>query len=37
MAIVAVAIVWFTAPSERVMVTPIASLTTVGGAIAIKF
>jgi hypothetical protein len=36
-AIVAAAIVWFTAPSERVTVTPIASLTAVGGAIAIKF
>jgi hypothetical protein len=36
-AIVAAAIVWFTAPSERVMVTPIASTTAVGGAIAIKF
>jgi len=36
-AIAAAAIVWFTAPSERVMVTPIASTTTVGGAIAIKF
>jgi hypothetical protein len=36
-AIAAAAIVWFTAPSERVTVTPIASLTTVGGAIAIKF
>ncbi|HEX4455549.1 MAG TPA: hypothetical protein VH143_32035 [Kofleriaceae bacterium] len=36
-AIAAAAIVWFTAPSERVMVTPIASPTTAGAAIAIKF
>jgi hypothetical protein len=36
-AIVAAAVVWFTAPSERVTVTPIASSTTVGGSIAIKF
>ncbi|HEY1546169.1 MAG TPA: hypothetical protein VGG28_00045 [Kofleriaceae bacterium] len=36
-AIAAAAIVWFTAPSERVMVTPIASATAVGGAITIKF
>jgi hypothetical protein len=36
-AIAAAAIVWFTAPSERVTVTPIASTTAVGGAIAIKF